>query len=168
LPAGKDILKKLARNEPYYKRNRPHLCSFYAKGECSRGSECPYRHEKPDAGQTSSHQNIRDRYHGNNDPVAMKMLASVGATGAGGNGIGLKPDNISTSLFLNGVHKGISEQDLREFFYAFGEIKSIVVVHKANCAFINYTTRTSAERAMDRVMHGIEIKGTLLHVQWGK
>ena len=41
--AGKDMLKQLARTDPYYKRNRPHLCSFYAKGECKRGDECPYR-----------------------------------------------------------------------------------------------------------------------------
>lgn len=41
--AGKDMLKQLARTDPYYKRNRPHLCSFYAKGECKRGTECPYR-----------------------------------------------------------------------------------------------------------------------------
>lgn len=41
--AGREMLKQLARTEPYYKRNRPHLCSFYAKGECNRGSDCPYR-----------------------------------------------------------------------------------------------------------------------------
>ena len=42
--AGREMLKQLARTEPYYKRNRPHLCSFYAKGECNRGSSCPYRY----------------------------------------------------------------------------------------------------------------------------
>lgn len=42
--AGKDMLKQLARTDPYYKRNRPHICSFFAKGECNRGSECPYRY----------------------------------------------------------------------------------------------------------------------------
>ncbi len=41
--AGREMLKQLARTEPYYKRNRPHLCSFYAKGECNRGDDCPYR-----------------------------------------------------------------------------------------------------------------------------
>jgi hypothetical protein len=41
--AGKEMLKQLARTDPYYKRNRPQICSFFAKGECSRGSECPYR-----------------------------------------------------------------------------------------------------------------------------
>ena len=41
--AGREMLKQLARTEPYYKRNRPHICSFYAKGDCNRGSDCPYR-----------------------------------------------------------------------------------------------------------------------------
>lgn len=38
-----EILGKLARKAPYYKRNRPHICSFWVKGECRRGEECPYR-----------------------------------------------------------------------------------------------------------------------------
>jgi pre-mRNA-splicing factor RBM22/SLT11 len=42
--AGREMLKQLARTEPYYKRNRPHVCSFYAKGDCNRGTECPYRY----------------------------------------------------------------------------------------------------------------------------
>jgi pre-mRNA-splicing factor RBM22/SLT11 len=37
------ILKKLARTQPYYDRNMPHICSFFVKGECTRGEECPYR-----------------------------------------------------------------------------------------------------------------------------
>ena len=38
-----ELLSKLARSAPYYKRNRPHICSFWVKGECKRGEECPYR-----------------------------------------------------------------------------------------------------------------------------
>ena len=41
--APNDLLLKLARTAPYYKRNRPHICSFWVKGECKRGEECPYR-----------------------------------------------------------------------------------------------------------------------------
>jgi pre-mRNA-splicing factor RBM22/SLT11 len=98
--AGREMLKQLARTEPYYKRNRPHLCSFFAKGECNRGSDCPYRcvlvlfslslsfmrancplpvvimfrHEMPVKNELSK-QNIQDRFFGNNDPVARKILA---------------------------------------------------------------------------------------------
>ncbi|EJW73004.1 zinc finger protein [Wuchereria bancrofti] len=60
--ASNDLLKKLARNQPYYQRNKPHICSFFVKGECRRGEECPYRHEKPsDPDDPLSHQNMRDR-----------------------------------------------------------------------------------------------------------
>lgn len=84
-PEGRDMLSKLSRNEPYYKRNRAHLCSFFLKGECTRGEGCPYRHELPSEADNSVKQNIRDRYTGNNDPVAMKMLNRVkGTTGGGG------------------------------------------------------------------------------------
>lgn len=41
--AAKDMLKTLARTDPYYKRNRPHICSFFVKGECNRGAQCPFR-----------------------------------------------------------------------------------------------------------------------------
>ena len=39
-----EMLSKLSRKAPYYKRNRPHVCSFWVKGECKRGEECPYRY----------------------------------------------------------------------------------------------------------------------------
>ena len=42
-PVAKELLKKMARRDPYYKRNLPHVCSFYLKGTCKRGDECPYR-----------------------------------------------------------------------------------------------------------------------------
>lgn len=92
--AGKEMLKQLARTDPYYKRNRAHVCSFFVKGECNRGSECPYRrvpcsrslyfldspfylyrHEMPVNNELSK-QNIQDRYHGRSDPVANKILNS--------------------------------------------------------------------------------------------
>ncbi|SPO35232.1 related to Cell cycle control protein cwf5 [Pseudozyma flocculosa] len=73
--AGQELLKKMARRDPGYKRNRPHLCSFYAKGNCTRGDECPYRHELPVDNELSK-QNLQDRFHGTNDPVARKMLGA--------------------------------------------------------------------------------------------
>lgn len=42
--SANQLLKKLARNQPYYNRNLPHICSFFVKGECARGEECPYRY----------------------------------------------------------------------------------------------------------------------------
>ena len=57
-------------------RNRAPICSFFVKGECKRGAECPYRHEMPTTGDLAN-QNIKDRYFGVNDPVANKMLNRV-------------------------------------------------------------------------------------------
>ncbi|KAL6757150.1 hypothetical protein V8C86DRAFT_1789080 [Haematococcus lacustris] len=72
-----DLLQRLQRTTPYYKRNMARVCSFFAKGACQRGAECPYRHEMPTTGELAD-QNIKDRYYGINDPVANKMMRKVG------------------------------------------------------------------------------------------
>lgn len=46
-----DMLLRLRRTEPYYARNRARICSFFVRGECKRGAECPYRHEMPTSGE---------------------------------------------------------------------------------------------------------------------
>ena len=43
------MLEKLKRKDPgHYNRNKAYICSFFVKGSCTRGDECPYRHELPD------------------------------------------------------------------------------------------------------------------------
>ena len=113
--AGKEMLKQLARTDPYYKRNRPHICSFYAKGECNRGDECPYRyvllvpillaptltphrHEMPVQNELSK-QNIQDRYHGRNDPVAKKIMSTHAAN------MGLQPPEDPNIVRLSSVRQ---------------------------------------------------------------
>lgn len=77
LPYNKDesypVLEKLARRDPCPKRNLPHICSFFVKGNCARGEDCAYRHEIPQINELSE-QNLKDRYYGINDPVAKKIL----------------------------------------------------------------------------------------------
>ncbi|PWA90923.1 Nucleotide-binding, alpha-beta plait [Artemisia annua] len=74
-----DTIMKLKRTTPYYKRNQARICSFFIRGECKRGAECAYRHEMPVNGELSQ-QNIKDRYYGVNDPVALKLLNRAGTT----------------------------------------------------------------------------------------
>lgn len=89
------MLKALARTDPYYKRNRPHVCSFFVKGECNRGAECPYRHEvQSESKKELAHQNLQDRYHGHNDPVAKNILAKNADI------MGLKPPEDVTIVSL--------------------------------------------------------------------
>lgn len=72
-----DDLLKIARVQPYYKRNLPKLCSFYAHGGCSRGKECPYRHEIQESSTNIPDQKYENRYSGVNDPVANKILRGL-------------------------------------------------------------------------------------------
>jgi hypothetical protein len=36
---------------PLLQRNRAKICSFFVKGACNRGAQCPYRHEMPTSGE---------------------------------------------------------------------------------------------------------------------
>lgn len=58
-----------------YRRNLPHVCSFYAKKECNRGDSCPFRHQLDAHDEQLSDQKIKDRYYGTRDPVADKIIA---------------------------------------------------------------------------------------------
>ncbi|KIJ69267.1 hypothetical protein HYDPIDRAFT_24117 [Hydnomerulius pinastri MD-312] len=167
--AGKEMLKELARTNPYYKRNRPHICSFFVKGECKRGSECPYRHEKPVENEMS-HQSIKDRYHGHNDPVAHKIMSSHAVAQ------GLKPpeDQTIMSLFLSSLPATATEADIRTHsvnslpHVPSSQLKSVVHVAKSRCAFINFKDRTSAERAAEAWANGLDIDGERVSVKWGR
>ncbi|GKU98803.1 hypothetical protein SLEP1_g11753 [Rubroshorea leprosula] len=158
-----DTILKLQRTTPYYKRNRAHICSFYVRGECTRGAECPYRHEMPETGELSQ-QNIKDRYYGVNDPVALKLLNKAGEMPS------LEPpeDESIRTLYVGGLDKRITEQDLRDNFYAHGEIESIKMVLDKACAFVTYTTREGTEKAAEELSNKLVIKGLRLKLMWGK
>ncbi|KAI8059176.1 hypothetical protein BC940DRAFT_314206 [Gongronella butleri] len=163
---NQDILQQLTRRGPNFERNRAHICSFFVKGECKRGASCPYRHELPNTDKDLAKQNIRDRYMGVNDPVAKKMLNRVKDVKPG-----LTPpeDQTITTLFVTGVDPSISKEDIQNYFYAFGEITSIIVVHKSKCAFVNYASRQSAELAAEKIAEiGVTLKDKKLKVTWGK
>ncbi|OSX77091.1 hypothetical protein BU14_0161s0013, partial [Porphyra umbilicalis] len=74
-PEANGLAAQLARRGPVYGRNKARLCSFFAKGGCTRGVYCPYRHDSAAASDALAKQNLRDRYYGTNDPVAEQMLA---------------------------------------------------------------------------------------------
>ncbi|KAL3700426.1 hypothetical protein R1sor_018448 [Riccia sorocarpa] len=158
-----DTILKLQRTTPYYKRNRAHICSFYVRGECTRGAECPYRHEMPVTGELSQ-QNIKDRYYGVNDPVAAKLLRKAGEMPS------LVPpeDESIKTLYIGGLDQRIGEEDLKDQFYAYGEIESIRLVSQRACAFITYTNREGAEKAAEQLANKLVIKGLRLKLMWGK
>ncbi|KAI0810863.1 pre-mRNA-splicing factor SLT11 [Irpex lacteus] len=167
--AGKEMLKQLARTDPYYKRNRPHVCSFFVKGECNRGAECPYRHEKPVENELSK-QNIKDRYHGRSDPVAHKILNTHAKN------MGLVPpeDQAITSIFLTTLPTTATEESIRTRVVQSlpgldqTQLKSVVHVAKSRCAFVNFKDRASAELAAAAWANGFEVDGQTVGVKWGR
>ncbi|XP_047311262.1 zinc finger CCCH domain-containing protein 40-like [Impatiens glandulifera] len=158
-----DTILKLQRTTPYYKRNRAHVCSFYVRGECTRGAECPYRHEMPETGELSQ-QNIKDRYYGVNDPVALKLLGKAGEMPS----LEAPDDESIKTLYVGGIDARVSEQDLRDNFYAHGEIESIRIVMQRACAFVTYTSRDGAEKAAEELSNKLVIKGLRLKLLWGR
>uniref|UniRef100_A0A8C1Y0P8 Pre-mRNA-splicing factor RBM22 n=1 Tax=Cyprinus carpio TaxID=7962 RepID=A0A8C1Y0P8_CYPCA len=160
-----DMLLKLARATPYYKRNRPHICSFWVKGECKRGEECPYRHEKPtDPDDPLADQNIKDRYYGINDPVADKLLKRASSMPR------LDPpeDKSITTLYIGGLGENVTDSELRNNFYQYGEIRAITLVQRQQCAFIQFATRQGAELAAEKTFNKLIINGCRLAVKWGR
>lgn len=158
-----ELLQKLHRPTPYYKRNQARVCTFFAKGACTRGAECPYRHEMPTTGELAN-QNMKDRYYGVNDPVANKMMRRVDEM----NKLVPPPDTSITTLYVGGLDAGISEDDIRDVFYAYGELASVRKVDVKNCAFVTYTTRSAAEKAAEELAANLTIKGTKCKLMWGR
>jgi pre-mRNA-splicing factor RBM22/SLT11 len=166
------MLKQLARTDPYYKRNRPHVCSFFAKGECKRGEECPYRHEMPAEGssQGSTQKSIQNRYHGTSDPVAKKLLTSY----AESQGLAPPDDTDITSLFLSSLPETATEASVRTTIVQTiptidpQKIRSVVHVAKSRCAFANFRDRETAELAAVSWAKGLEIDGVKVGVKWGR
>lgn len=186
--AANDMLSKLARTAPYYKRNRPHICSFWVKGECKRGEECPYRHDKPnEPDDPLCEQNIKDRYYGRNDPVADKILKRAASLPT----LEVPEDKNITTLYVGNIGEYVTETDLRytfittlysncilhslfvfcicmnrDNFYQFGEIRTVTLVPRQQCGFVQYTKRAAAELAAEKTFNKLVLGGRRLTIKW--
>jgi len=157
-----EIIKQLARTAPYYKKNQPHVCTFFMKGNCNRGDACPYSHsvEQLNA-QMSAAQNIKDRYNGVNDPVAEKMLNRV---------LPRPPiDKSITTLFLGNLDfEKVKEEDIKTHLFPYGALKKLKIVSAQNCAFATFSTRQEAETAINQLYSGFNINDNEIRVNWSK
>jgi pre-mRNA-splicing factor RBM22/SLT11 len=99
-----------------------------------------------------------------NDPVALKLLSKAGEMPS------LTPpdDESIRTLYIGGLDSRVTEQDLRDQFYAHGEIETIRMVLQRACAFVTYTTREGAEKAAEELANKLVIKGVRLKLMWGK
>ena len=158
-----ETLMKMQRMAPFYRRNLAPVCTFFIRGECNRGTECPYRHELPTDTELTE-QNIKDRYYGVNDPVAAKLLEKMD------NLPKLTPpeDPSITTLYVGGLPEDAGEEDLRDRFYAYGEIESIKVLKDKKCGFVKYVARSDAEGAAEALSMKLSVKGVPCKLMWSK
>ncbi|GFZ01656.1 CCCH-type zinc fingerfamily protein with RNA-binding domain-containing protein [Actinidia rufa] len=66
------------------------------------------------------------------------------------------------------LNKAVTEQDLRDYFYAHGEIEAVRMVLQRACAFVTYTTREGAEKAAEELSNKLVVKGLRLKLMWGR
>ncbi len=147
-------LKEMANMAPRYERNMAKLCSFFAKGECNRGANCPFRHEMPkDRNDPMSNQSTKNRFYGSTDPVANKILGrqrrrEQETQKADEDGF----DKARATLYLrfkgDAPYPKLTEPDIRDQFYSFGEIISVRIQAEKGQAFVEYTQPEATELAI--------------------
>ena len=154
---GRELLRRLANSEPYYKKQR--------RLEAEEPSEKPMEQKKPGYGPIRTSNTKRDttprpaRGGGRAMTVARPPQPE--------DWLPPRDPNI-TSLFVTGVEDDLPEHAIRTFFTSFGQIRSIVCSHRSHCAFINYATREGAEAAAAQCAGKAVVQGCPLRVKWGK
>ena len=171
---ARDLLRRLANSEPYYKKQRR--------------LEASEQEGKPDGAQ-GSEEGTQKRISATLGPIRThdsRVALRGGMTRGRGGGRGgrafpstaqlpptaqdiLPPrDPNITSLFITGVEDDLPEHALRTFFTPFGPIRSLICSHRSHCAFVNYATRSGAEAAAEHCQGKAVIQGCPLRVRWGK
>lgn len=161
---ARELLRRLANSTPYYRKQR--------------------RIEGSEEGESESTALVK----GGAGPIRTKDTRASPAAGRGGRGgarggrtfpsaaqLPPRPEDIRPpqdptimSLFITGVEDDLPEHKIRDFFSAYGKLRSLVCSHMSHCAFINYTTREAAEAAAEACQGRAVIAGCPLRVQWGK
>jgi len=170
---ARELLRRLANSEPYYKKQR----RLEAEAEESGTS---VQKALPPAGNGP----IRPRDSKTAGAAALRGGPSSREGRGGSRGgrvfpgtaqLAPRPEDILppadpniTSLFVTGVEDDLPEHEIRTFFSKFGTLRSIVCSHRSHCAFMNFQTRAGAEAAAEACQGKAVVKGVPLRVQWGK
>jgi pre-mRNA-splicing factor RBM22/SLT11 len=111
------------------------------------------------------HQNIKDRYHGSNDPVAKKMLKRF--TTAPPQAAIPPADQSVTTLWVGNLDEKMVDDDLRAVFSKYGDAQYKMVTSRG-CAFVTFNSRASAEAAMLGLFNKLQVHGQSLRLAWGR
>ncbi len=105
-----------------------------------------------------------DRYYGNNDPVAEKML---------GKNEKLPPpappvDQSIKTVFVGGLVESIGQTELREALEIFGTILSVRAIPTKGFGFVEFAERAGAEFAIKSAHDSLVIQGVSLNLRWAR
>ncbi|EEP77671.1 pre-mRNA splicing factor slt-11 [Uncinocarpus reesii 1704] len=172
---ARELLRRLARSEPYYKRQRRLEASGATEEASAGGAPAGQRQigygPAPGPIRTSDirHGGFSGRGRGNaTRGRGGRSFPSAAQLPPGPQDILPPADPNITSLFLTGVEDDLPEHAIRTFFSPFGTIRSLICSHRSHCAFVNYATRETAEAAAAHCQGKAVIQGCPLRVQWGK
>jgi pre-mRNA-splicing factor RBM22/SLT11 len=189
---ARELLRRLAENEPAYKRQR----RLALEAEAEAGAEAVAGQKLLGNGEDNTKSGVgpvrtqpRKSQYGSaygNTPYARDVSSGASRSGKGPQSnsrrafpsaaaLPIQPQDIQppadrniTSLFVTGVEDDMKEDDIRAHFAQHGTLRSLVCSHRSHCAFVNYTTRADAEKAADACQGKALVKGVPLRVQWGK
>ena len=175
---ARELLRRLANSEPYYKRQRRLEASEDAEGTGRPvdGGEQKRITAAPGPIRTRDSRSARGGTGSRGSPMRGGRGGARGGRAFPGTAQ-LPPgpqdilpprDRNITSLFITGVEDDLPEHAIRTFFTPFGTLRSVVCSHRAHCAFINYLERDSAEAAAEACQGRAVIAGCPLRVQWGR
>lgn len=160
---ARDLLRRLANSQPYYKRQR--------QLESNEEEKQPEQEQKQKQigygpGPVRTSDSKKAAMTGTQPRKGPRPIAGARPP---------QPDdwlppqdpNI-VSLFVTGVEDDLPEHAIRTFFTQFGQLRSLVCSHRSHCAFINYATREAAEKAASECQGKAIVQGCPLRVRWGK
>ena len=172
-PAARAVLEQISQKynkKTMEQRNAPLICSFYVKGTCTRGSECPYRHELTTEKNSTSLKSYRDRYYGNDDPAAAailekhpELLSTIDRQGSAAS-IQKPEDRTIKSLFIMGIRDGLTAENIQDHFKS----ENVKLVAEGAAAIVTFKSRLDAEESAEDNLGMVEINGVRVKVSWAK
>lgn len=168
---ARELLKRLAQSEPYYKKQR----RIEAEAEEGGQKALPASGEEGErAGSGRAPGPIRTREsrgtfvgRGGARPARGGRMSGPAAEPNPEDWLPPRDPNVA-SLFVTGVEDDLPEHELRTHFAQYGQLRSLVCSHRAHCAYVNYVKRADAETAAKTLKGKVVIKGCPMRVTWGK
>lgn len=163
---ARDLLKRLARSEPYHKKQRREDTEGEGAQKALPG---PGGESSAAGGHTPGPIRTRGAASGRGGMRPGRGGRMGGAPAAPSPEDWLPPrDPNVASLFVTGVEDDLPEHEIRTHFAQYGKLRSVVCSHRAHCAYINYVQRKDAETAAETLKGKVVIKGCPMKVTWGK